>query len=25
VFLPDEPTLTKAYQSIGEFMTERYK
>jgi alanine-synthesizing transaminase len=25
VFLPDEPTLTKAYQSIAEFMTERYK
>jgi alanine-synthesizing transaminase len=25
VFLPDEPTLTKAYQSIGEFMAERYK
>jgi alanine-synthesizing transaminase len=25
VFLPDEPTLTKAYQSIGEFMKERYK
>jgi len=25
VFLPDEPSLTKAYQSIGEFMAERYK
>ena len=25
VFLPDEPPLTKAYQSIGEFMKERYK
>jgi alanine-synthesizing transaminase len=25
VFLPDEPTLTRAYQSIAEFMTERYK
>jgi len=25
VFLPDEPTLTKAYQSITEFMAERYK
>jgi alanine-synthesizing transaminase len=25
VFLPDEPTLTKAYQSISEFMAERYK
>jgi alanine-synthesizing transaminase len=25
VFLPDEPTLTNAYQSIGEFMAERYK
>ena len=25
VFLPDEPTLTEAYQSIGEFMAERYK
>jgi alanine-synthesizing transaminase len=25
VFLPDEPTLTKAYQSIGEFMAGRYK
>jgi len=24
VFLPDEKTLTKAYQSIGEFMKERY-
>jgi alanine-synthesizing transaminase len=25
VFLPDEPTLTRAYQSIAEFMAERYK
>src|ERR1700722_17248183 len=25
VFLPDEPTLREAYQSIGEFMAERYK
>jgi alanine-synthesizing transaminase len=25
VFLPDEAILTKAYQSIGEFMAERYK
>ena len=25
VFLPDEPTLTKAYQAIGEFIAERYK
>jgi alanine-synthesizing transaminase len=25
VFLPDEPTLTKAYAAIGEFMAERYK
>ena len=25
VFLPDEPTLTKAYQSIGDFIAERYK
>ncbi len=25
VFLPDEPILTRAYQSIAEFMTERYK
>jgi alanine-synthesizing transaminase len=25
VFLPDEPTLSKAYQSIAEFMAERYK
>jgi len=25
VFLPDEPTLTKAYQSIADFMAERYK
>jgi alanine-synthesizing transaminase len=25
VFLPDEPTLTNAYQSIGEFMAERYR
>src|SRR5229473_5105798 len=25
VFLPDEPTLTKAYQSISEFIAERYK
>jgi alanine-synthesizing transaminase len=25
VFLPDEPTLTKAYQSIAEFMADRYK
>ena len=25
VFLPDEPTLTKAYKAIGEFMAERYK
>jgi len=25
VFLPDEPTLTTAYQSIGEFMAARYK
>jgi alanine-synthesizing transaminase len=25
VFLPDEPTLTRAYQSIGEFMAERYR
>jgi alanine-synthesizing transaminase len=25
VFLPDEPTLTRAYQSIGEFIAERYK
>jgi len=25
VFLPDEPTLTSAYQSISEFMAERYK
>jgi alanine-synthesizing transaminase len=24
VFLPDEPTLTKAYAAIGEFMAERY-
>ncbi len=24
VFLPDEPTLTKAYQSIGEFIQARY-
>ena len=24
VFLPDEPTLTKAYAAIGEFMRERY-
>src|ERR1700732_2745920 len=24
VFLPDEPTLTKAYQSISEFIAERY-
>ncbi len=24
VFLPDEPTLTKAYQSIGEFIQTRY-
>ena len=24
VFLPDEQTLTKAYQSIGEFIQERY-
>ena len=24
VFLPDEPTLTKAYQSIGEFIRARY-
>ena len=24
VFLPDEPTLSKAYQSIGEFIAERY-
>ena len=25
VFLPDEPTLTTAYQSIADFMAERYK
>ncbi len=25
VFLPDEPTLTRAYQSIAEFMRERYR
>jgi alanine-synthesizing transaminase len=25
VFLPDEPTLARAYQSIGEFMAERYR
>jgi alanine-synthesizing transaminase len=25
VFLPDEPTLTQAYQSIAEFMAERYR
>src|SRR5712691_8862023 len=25
VFLPDEPTLIRAYQSIAEFMAERYK
>jgi alanine-synthesizing transaminase len=25
VFLPDEATLGKAYQSIGEFIAERYK
>jgi alanine-synthesizing transaminase len=25
VFLPDEPTLTRAYQSIGEFIAKRYK
>jgi len=25
VFLPDEPTLSNAYQSIAEFMAERYK
>jgi alanine-synthesizing transaminase len=25
VFLPDEPTLNKAYQAITEFMAERYK
>jgi alanine-synthesizing transaminase len=25
VFLPDEPTLTAAYQSIGDFISERYK
>ena len=25
VFLPDGPTLTKAYQAIGEFIAERYK
>jgi len=24
VFLPDEPTLRKAYQAIGEFIEERY-
>jgi alanine-synthesizing transaminase len=24
VFLPDEPTLTKAYRSIGEFIRARY-
>jgi alanine-synthesizing transaminase len=24
VFLPDEPTLTRAYAAIGEFMQERY-
>jgi alanine-synthesizing transaminase len=25
VFLPDEPTLTRAYRSIADFITERYK
>src|SRR5689334_14229990 len=25
VFLPDEPTLTRAYQSIAEFMADRYR
>jgi alanine-synthesizing transaminase len=25
VFLPDEPTLTRAYEAIGEFMQERYQ
>ena len=25
VFLPDEATLTRAYQSIGDFIAERYK
>ena len=25
VFLPDEPTLSKAYESIGQFIAERYK
>jgi alanine-synthesizing transaminase len=25
VFLPDEATLTKAYQAIGEFLFGRYK
>jgi len=25
VFLPDEPTLTAAYQSMAEFIAERYK
>jgi alanine-synthesizing transaminase len=25
VFLPDEATLTRAYRSIADFITERYK
>ena len=25
VFLPDEATLTRAYEAIGEFMQERYR
>jgi len=25
VFLPEEPTLTRAYRSIADFITERYK